>query len=606
MKSSYSPQVVIGRFRQIWFTFSTIVKLVWKIQPGFLVTILLVNILAGVFFAPLAWLNKLIIDKVIANIGNPLWQQALSGLVLLILLRTILEFARDLLSRVSSFLQFYLSRVFDAHLELLLAEQNSSLDVETLENPEFKDKLNKLEREIYGRIWGSMMSFTRIPENLSGLLVAFLILLSFRPWVVVIIVLFVFPQFWIDAKFVKKEYAWSDQISPKYRLRGWLSWYLVRARSYLEMRILRLAPYFLQRIYGLQKEIFESQTAIQKEKESSGLLASLPQNIFYFAFEVYLVILAILQRITVGSMQFYISATNSFRYSFSGLLRNLVDFYENYIYIADLVWFLDLKPKLVSGTHKPPRKIENIEFRNVWFKYPNTQPWVLKEINLKLSSGDRLAVVGENGAGKSTLIKLLCRFYDPQRGEILVNGKNLRDFKRDQWWQKLGVLFQDFETYPFTARESVGYGKIEKVENLPEIQDFARKTAIHPYIASLPLKYENPLARDFEKGVEPSFGQWQRIGLARILLRDSEILVLDEPTSNVDAKAEEEIFGKISQLVKGKNLILISHRFSTVRRAKRIIVLEKGKIIEQGTHQELMKLGGTYAQLFTLQAKAYQ
>jgi len=223
-----------------------------------------------------------------------------------------------------------------------------------------------------------------------------------------------------------------------------------------------------------------------------------------------------------------------------------------------------------------------------------------------MAANQSLAIVGENGVGKTTLIKLLCRFYNPQKGEILIDGINLREFNREKLWDNFAVLFQDFGNYPFTARESVGYGKIEEVNNLDLIIKSAKETSIHDFINKLPLKYENPLSPELEKGIDPSRGQWQRIGLARVLIRNAQISILDEPTSSVDPKSEEEIFNKITKFVKGKILILISHRFSTVRRANKICVMKKGKIIEEGNHQELMKKKGIYAELFELQAKGYR
>jgi len=303
----------------------------------------------------------------------------------------------------------------------------------------------------------------------------------------------------------------------------------------------------------------------------------------------------------------YLRAAYSFQHNLTGLVDSFLELYENYLFITDLVWFLGLKPTISSGSKKFPLEIKRgIEFKNVWFRYKEDQPWVLRGINFSIKIGESVAIVGENGAGKTTLIKLLCRFYEPQKGEILIDGVNIKEYHREGLWENLAVLFQDFEKYPFTARESIGYGRIEKVNRTALISQFAKKSAIHDYIESLPLKYENPLAVDFEKGVNPSSDQWQRIGFFRVLLRDAQIVVLDEPTSNVDAKAKEEIFKEIGQFAKNKILILISHRFSTVRQASKILVMDKGRIIEEGSHKQLMTKKGTYAELFQIQAKGYQ
>ncbi len=250
----------------------------------------------------------------------------------------------------------------------------------------------------------------------------------------------------------------------------------------------------------------------------------------------------------------YLRAAYSFQHNLTGLVDSFLELYENYLFITDLVWFLGLKPTISSGSKKFPLEIKRgIEFKNVWFRYKEDQPWVLRGINFSIKIGESVAIVGENGAGKTTLIKLLCRFYEPQKGEILIDGVNIKEYHREGLWENLAVLFQDFE-----------------------------------------------------KGVNPSSDQWQRIGFFRVLLRDAQIVVLDEPTSNVDAKAKEEIFKEIGQFAKNKILILISHRFSTVRQASKILVMDKGRIIEEGSHKQLMTKKGTYAELFQIQAKGYQ
>ena len=255
----------------------------------------------------------------------------------------------------------------------------------------------------------------------------------------------------------------------------------------------------------------------------------------------------------------------------------------------------------------PPVGIKKgIEFRNVWFKYPNSKKWVLKDISFIIKPKENVALVGENGAGKTTLIKLLCGFYRPEKGEILVDNVNIKELDTLRYWNTLGVLFQDFSHYPFTAKEAIGIGNPRKINDLESIKMAAKLTGVDKYIEGLTLGYKTPLVKDFDGGVDPSRGQWQRLALARIIFRGSKIVILDEPTSNVDQKAEEMIFDKIIDLSSEKILILISHRFNTVRKANKILNISEGRIIEQGTHEELMKKHGEYASLFELQAKGYQ
>jgi len=268
---------------------------------------------------------------------------------------------------------------------------------------------------------------------------------------------------------------------------------------------------------------------------------------------------------------------------------------------------MDLKPQNMGGTQIFPVKIRTgIEFDHVWFRYPSSSEWILKDISFKITPLENIAMVGENGAGKTTLLKLLLGFHVPSKGRILIDGVVVTDYDIQSLWKKISVLQQDFHLFPFSARESIAFSDLSRVDNLTDIKSAAKLTDIDSYIESLPLKYDTPLTKELEKGVDPSGGQRQRIGLARALFHPSSILVLDEPTSNVDPKAEEEIFENIIKITKNQILILVSHRFSTVRRANKIFVLDTGELVEAGTHEQLMKKRGLYAKLFTLQAKSYK
>ena len=601
------PQKIVTGLRQVIFTFRETERLVWSANPRLLILSFLVNTGSGLLIFPTFYLEKLTIDALIDNIGNPLWQEALKTLSLLFFYRVTIGIFQSVLARISSALQHRVARVFSAHVDLIMGKKMTDLDIETIEDPVFQDRFNKVERESGRRSWGLAIPLGQIPNYFFGLASTVSILFLFNPLVAVFIFFLAIPEFLIDAKFTKKEYALETEMQPKYRRWGWMYYLLLRSKNFLELKILNLGPYFSEKISQISKEIFSKNFKLRQERETAHFLTFLPQNIFAFFFSIYLGYLTIIKIITVGSAQMYLRAIYSFQGNLTGLVGSFLELYENYLFVTDFVWFLNLQPKIAKGSKKFPAIIKDeIEFKNVWFRYKEDQPWVLSGINLKIKAKDNLAIVGENGAGKTTLIKLLCRFYDPQKGEILIDKVNITEFDRGDLWKNIGILFQNFEEFPFTARESIGYGRIQEVANLELIRNAAKKSAIDDYLNSLPLKYETPLDPDFDKGVRPSAGQWQRIGLARVLLRNAAILILDEPTSNVDPKSEEEIFEKIIKFAANKNLILISHRFSTVRRADKICVMDKGKIVEYGTHEELMKKKGIYAELFTLQAKSYQ
>jgi len=604
---SLTPKKVILGMRQVLFTFSQTAKLVWKANPRLLVAVFLANTLIGALIFPVFYLEKLTIDVLIKNIGNPFWQEAIKFLAWLFFIRVTVGIFQSGLMRISGYLRYSIARVFSGYIDILLAGKMSSLDMTTIEDPDFKDRFKKVERESGRRAWELAMPLSNVPNYFFGLLSTFSLIFFFKPIVALLIFLLAIPEFFIDARYTRIEYQFESGNFLKYRLWGWMSWYLTTAKSFLETKILKLSPYFLKKMNEIRDEIYIKALKIRRQREGAHFLTYLPQNILTFFFSLYSGFLAIRQVITVGSAQMYIRAVYSFQNNLTGLVGSFLELYENYLFVTDLIWFLNLKPTITSGKKKPPLKIKKgIEFKDIWFRYKEDQPWVLRGLNLKMAANQSLAIVGENGVGKTTLIKLLCRFYNPQKGEILIDGINLREFNREKLWDNFAVLFQDFGNYPFTARESVGYGKIEEVNNLDLIIKSAKETSIHDFINKLPLKYENPLSPELEKGIDPSRGQWQRIGLARVLIRNAQISILDEPTSSVDPKSEEEIFNKITKFVKGKILILISHRFSTVRRANKICVMKKGKIIEEGNHQELMEKKGIYAELFELQAKGYR
>lgn len=607
MLNKFSPNSILLAFKRVYYTFSQTVRLVWMANPRWLIIAFLINIVTGLLVFPTLYLEKLTIDAIVKNIGTSFVDEAIKTLAILFFARISLGIINSILNRISRIAQWGISRIFNAHVDILLGKKMAELDIETIDDPIFRDKFDKIEREGGRRSWGLAMPLLDIPNYFFSLLSGMSILFIFNPIIGLIVFLLAIPEFFLDAHFTKKEYELETKISHQTRMWGWLNHYLRSTRSFVETKILNLNPYFIKKLKSIQDAIHGERYVLQRKKAFGSFIVYLPQNIFTFFLSLYLGVLTIGRTITLGSFQMYLRAVSSLSNSVTGLVSSLLELYANYLFVTDFIWFLNLEPKIMSGK----RKIESekelvIEFKEVWFRYKDNQDWILKDINLIISPKENLAIIGENGAGKTTLIRLLCRLYEPQKGEILVNGINIKEYGRRSLWDNVAVLLQDFEGYPFTARESVGYGSIDRVNELDPIIDSAKKSAIDDFIETLPLKYENPLAPEFEKGVRPSGGQWQRIGLARVLFRNAPITILDEPTSNVDPKAEEEIFENIIKFVENKSLLLISHRFSTVRKADKIVVMDKGRIVEFGSHEQLMKKKGMYKELFSLQAKAYQ
>ena len=333
---------------------------------------------------------------------------------------------------------------------------------------------------------------------------------------------------------------------------------------------------------------------------------SSPIIIFENGVKLYLFYLAIIKQMTLGTAQATNSSINRFVTYISRLIRESSDLYQNYTFINDYENFINLPDEISEGVLLDPQLERGLVFKNVWFKYQSAPDWNLRNLSFTIKPTENIAIVGENGAGKTTLIKLICRFYQPQKGEIFLNGRNIYEYDLVSYRRAISALFQDFAQYPFSAKDNIHFGDIKKKLRLKEIKKVARYTDMHHFIDKLPRKYSNPLDKEFASGIEPSKGQWQRIALSRTLYRDAHIVILDEPTSNVDPESEEKIFASVMEIDKDKMIFLVSHRFSTVRKADKILVIENGELVEEGKHADLIKKRGRYHELFTLQAQNYQ
>ncbi|KKR30090.1 hypothetical protein A2715_04220 [Candidatus Woesebacteria bacterium RIFCSPHIGHO2_01_FULL_39_32] len=607
MKKLKIPKFESSPIKRFFLTYKRILSISYKVNPKLLLYVTAINSFWGLTNLPVLYINKTLIDIVIRSVGTTDLITPLKTIGILIFLRALVEFARAATSNVNSFLTRAMGEQITAYLERAGGIKLNSLDIPLVESPDFQDKYKKIERESNNRLWGMIEPLSDLPNAIFTIVSGILPLITFNPWISLIVLVVTLPDIIVNARIAKKDYEAIQVLNPKWRMWGWIHWHMIDTRQFYENKILGNVNYLARKLFKIQKEIIDFQFLRRKKRATARTLASIPGYILSMVLNIYFFALALLGKITLGTAQLLYQGTNLLSLGFSTLLNDAVSVYENYLFVTDLTWFLELQPQLVSGKKIPSGIFtKGIEFKNVWFKYPNTKSWVLKGVSFSIGPKENLALVGENGAGKTTMIKLLSGFYKPDKGEVLVNGINIFEYEQTKYRHLLGVLFQDFSWYPFTAKESIGIGNVNKIRKTEEIKKFATLTGVHEFIEGLPKKYGNPLAKEFDQGVEPSKGQWQRIALARILFRDSKILVLDEPTSNVDPKAEEEIFEKIIELASEKILILISHRFSTVRKADRILVVDNGKIIEQGNHEELIKKEGEYAHIFSLQAKGYQ
>jgi ATP-binding cassette subfamily B protein len=602
---SQAPKHSLG---QILFILKFAGKFFWQTNRRFFLSVILLNSIGSLIIIPNLLLDKYFIDILVSGVSSPDKTAVFNGILLIVVSRLGLALLRTLSQRLSGFYaRIFLWRTYQ-RLENLVGLKYSTIPVSLLEQPDFKDRLNRLEREGIGRMQRVGENFVRIPQHVTGMISSLSFFFTTQPFVILLSIFSLLPALIVDRIFIRRDYQQDLEITTIHRKRSVYSYYLRNSRSYLEARLLGIHIFLADKVSKYWDEIISLRTKLQRSWRSWGYLAGIFDNVISYSFDVLFAFEAIIGRITIGTAQAYIRAISSFKSSVTDLTANFMELYESYFYLNDLNWFLDLDTPDFSGQGKKLGETSDLtfEFSDVWFKYPGTDSWVLRGVNLLIKPGENIALVGKNGAGKTTFVKLLCGFYSPTKGKVTVNGIKTTELDKIDYWKKLSVLFQESDAFGISVKEIVSAGDLSRQNDHSGMQSVLKAALIDDWVNSLPRKYDNPIGRDFDQGVTPSSGQWQKLVIARTLFKDSPVMILDEPTSNVDPQAEEDIFNQIITIGLKKTLLFISHRFSTVRRADRIIVFEDGRITESGSHDQLMHASGTYARLFKLQAKSYR
>jgi len=434
-------------------------------------------------------------------------------------------------------------------------------------------------------------------------------LLYYSPFLVVLLFIGVLPSFLGETHFAFLGYAKNFRQTPAKRLMDYLRQVGGSKEAAKELKLFNLSDYFTNRFAGLSQTIYEENVALSRRKLFWGGIFSIIGMAGYYGSYAFVIWRAIHGAYDIGKFYFITNAIMQASSNLQQVFSTASGIADQALFLTDLIGFFEMKPAVQSNPNglPAPRPIRRgFEFRNVSFAYPGTERRVLKNFNFTLAPGERIALIGENGQGKTTVVKLITRLYDPTEGQILLDGVDLREYSLDDLHQEMGVIFQDFMRYEMTAKENIAVGRVEIPHTQEEIESAAHKSLAEGVIAKMTHGYDQVLGRRFEGGVDLSGGEWQKIALARAYLRDAQLLILDEPTAALDAKSELEVFERFAELTAGKMALLISHRFSTVRMADRIVVLEGGRLVEEGSHQQLMALGGRYAGMFEMQAASYR
>ncbi len=586
--------------------------MVWQSHPPCAMAMAGFTLVGALLPPAQAWVAKLIVDAVVQAINQDVG--AAAGLRLVIpylLIEFGLFVAGSLVGQGRTLAEHVLHARLNLSINSQIIRKALSLDLSHFENAEYYDKLQNARREADWRGLQIVNGGFFLIQNVITLISFTALLVRFSPWLALILLVATIPAFIAQSTYADLHFRVLTWRAPESRKLNYLEYLLTVNDSVKEVKLFKLGETLLGRYASLFWKFMREDQALATKRSLASLGFGLLATLTYYSSYAWIVFRAAGGLITLGDMTLYLQVIRSSQTMFESIFYGLSELYENGLFMSNLFSFLELETQMaVTAEPRPvPRQFKKgIEFHNVSFRYQGQEQgsWALRQVNLTIEPGEKIALVGPNRAGKTTLIKLLTRLYDPTEGQILLDGVDLRDYDLGELRQRIGVIFQDFVRYHLMAYENIGFGQIEAVEDRPRVVAAAEKSGAHPLIAGMPEGYETQLGRWFDKGHELSGGEWQKIALGRAFMRDCELLVLDEPTASLDAENEFAVFQRFRQLAEGKMAVLISHRFSTVRMADRIYVIEEGEIAEEGTHGELLAQGGTYARLFSLQAQGYR
>jgi ATP-binding cassette, subfamily B, bacterial len=583
-----------------------VLKIVWDSGPGVVIFGLVSRVFSSLMPVLLLWITKLIVDTVVHTVSShqappvKLWWLVAAEFTAAVL--------NSVLMRSIDFSDSLLADKYTRYVSIRVMNHAASLDLIAYEDPVFYDRLERARVQATDRLV-MIQAIGRLVQQAITTISLSVSIMLFSPWLMLLLVVGVLPAFLGESHFAFLGYAKNFRQTPMRRQLDYLRILGGSKEAAKELKLFGLRRFLTDRFTRLSDEIYEQNVALNKRKLIAGGLLSMLGTAGYYSAYVFVIWRSAYGILSIGSMTFLTLAIQQASSNIEQIFSTIAGIGDQALFLTDLLAFFEMKPAIRSKQNAlpAPRPIRRgIEFRNVSFRYPGNPRLVLDGINFMLHTDERLALIGENGQGKTTIVKLITRLYDPTEGQILLDGIDLREYDLDDLHREIGVIFQDFMRYEMTARENIAVGRIEELENLDLLKDAAHKSMADQTIGRLSLGYDQMLGRRFEQGVDLSGGEWQKVALARAYLRDAQLLILDEPTAALDARSEFEVFHRFSELTAGKMALFISHRFSTVRSADRILVLENGRIAEEGTHDKLANMGGRYAEMFEMQASSYR
>lgn len=618
------PTAASGRqastFRARWAALRNIgpfLRMVWRASPGLLLITLTLRVIRAVLPVAALWFGKLIIDEVVrlsALSDGPatLSGWATSGEITLLAIYVGAEFAlavlSDLLSRIGGLVDSLLSERLTMSSSIRLMEHAATLDLEDFEDAEFQDKLERARRQSSGRmpllsqLMGQIQDVLTVVTFAGGLVV-------FNPWLIVLLLVALIPAFLGEAHFNAQSYTLDFRRTPERRELDYVRQTAASAETAKEVKIFGLNAFLIDRFRVLSQSFYASNRQIAQQRALWGAVFTSVGTVGYYLAYAWIIGSTLTGTLTIGDLTFLAGSFRRLRTLLEGLLVSFSSTAAQALYLDDLFGFFEVTAEIRSPAIPLPMPVpirRGFVFEDVGFRYPGAERWAVRHLSFTLQAGETLALVGENGAGKTTLVKLLTRLYDPDEGRITLDGRDLRDYDLDALRGAMGVIFQDFVRYNLTAGDNIAVGRIAARDDHARIERAASSSLADAVINGLPQKYDQMIGKRFRNGVELSGGEWQKVAIARAYMRDAQVLVLDEPTAALDARSEFEVFQRFKELSAGKTAVLISHRFSSVRMADRILVLSGGKVEASGTHAELLAQKGRYAELFELQASGYR